>query len=297
MTRPAIDPAFGLDLVPRRTLERQSGRVSVVVPAHNEAETIAEVVGDAFRALELLKVEGEVLVSASGCTDATASIAADAGARVVEAPIGKGVAVRAGLAATDGEVVCLVDGDVRYFGDRPLVTILAEPILHGIADAVITDLYWRPLYPQMWLHGFFAPLAGYLFPELLPKAGSTPWSGQRAALRHLWPLTLPDDFTVDLELLLHWNRHALRLRPVLADDWINPQRPKPDLMAQELDVVVRHAVADGRIGDDMPAKFARWYESVHVLMAQYRPDVDQPQDFEQALLMDSMCSLRKELAS
>jgi hypothetical protein len=121
--------------------------------------------------------------------------------------------------------VCLIDGDLRYFGDRPLVTILVEPILHGIAGACITDLYWRPIYPQMWLYGFFAPVAGCLFPELLPKAGSTPWSGQRVATRELWPESLPDGFTVDLEILLHWNRHALRLRPVLADDWVNPRRP------------------------------------------------------------------------
>jgi hypothetical protein len=66
--------------------------------------------------------------------------------------------------------------------------------------SAISDLYWRPLYPQMWLHAFFAPLAGMLFPEVLPKCGSTPWSGQRAALRELWPSELPDDFTVDLEL-------------------------------------------------------------------------------------------------
>ena len=297
MSLPPIDPALGLDLVQTRTLSKSPGRVSVIIPAYNEEATVAEVVAECRKGLELLDAEGEVVVSASGCTDNTAAVAADAGARVITAPIGKGAAVRAGLNGTDGEVVCLVDGDMRYYGDRPLVTILVEPILHGIADATITDLYWRPLYPQMWLHAFFAPLAGALFPEVLPKCGSTPWSGQRAALRALWPKTLPDDFTVDLEILMHWNAEALRLRPVIADDWTNPQRPKSDLMPRELDLVLDHAVKHGRTTPDALPAFRRWFEAAHRLMAQYRPDHDQPQEYERQLLLDSLAELRRQMAT
>jgi glucosyl-3-phosphoglycerate synthase len=65
-------------------------KVSVVIPAHNERDTIAEVVSEARRGLDLLTVEGEVVVSASGCTDDTADVASAADARVVTAPVGKG---------------------------------------------------------------------------------------------------------------------------------------------------------------------------------------------------------------
>jgi glucosyl-3-phosphoglycerate synthase len=297
MELPAIDPALGLDLVASRTLNRNFGKVGVVIPAHNEAATVAQVIADCRKGLDSLGADGEILVSASGCTDNTAEVAADAGAHVVIAPIGKGAAIKAGIAATDGDIVCLVDGDIQYFGDRPLVTILVEPILHGIADATITDLYWRPLYPQMWLHAFFAPLAGVLFPEMLPKCGSTPWSGQRAAVRGLWPSEMPDDFTVDLELLMHWNAKALRLRPIIADDWTNPQRPKSDLMPREFDLVVTHAVQSGRIEPDIVPALRAWFESAHHMMAAYRPDVDDPQQFEQRLLSDSLSALHKCLAS
>jgi glycosyltransferase involved in cell wall biosynthesis len=297
MTAPRIDPALGLDLVPVRTLSRESGRVSVVIPAHNEEPTIAEVVADCRKGLELLRTDGEVVVSASGCTDNTDAAAANAGARVIVAPLGKGAAVKAGLAGTDGDIVCLVDGDMRYFGDRPLVTILVDPILHGIADATISDLYWRPLYPQMWLCAFFAPLVGALFPELLPKCGSTPWSGQRAARRELWPAELPDDFTVDLELLMHWNTKALRLRPVLSDDWVNPQRPKPDLMPKEFDLVIRHALAENRVAQATVPALRQWFNAAHRLMATYRPGQDQPQEFEGHLLTESLAELRRQLTS
>ncbi|WP_307793248.1 glycosyltransferase [Amycolatopsis sp. MtRt-6] len=290
--RPAINPALGLDLKPERTLKKEMTTVSVVIPAHNEAATIGEVVEEALEGLDGLGVPRDVLVSASGCTDDTAQIAESAGARVVESPPGKGAAVMAGLKATDGEIVCLVDGDIRYYGDPPLVPLLVEPILNGIADAVVSDLYWRPLYPQLWLCGFFAPLAGSLFPELLPKVGSTPWSGQRAARRHLWPDSLPEGFTMDLALLLHWNEHALRMRPVLADDWVNPQRPKPDLMRQELDLLVTRAVERGRITPDAAGRLGSWFETTHGLMAAYDPDRDDPQEFETRLLDASLAALR-----
>jgi glycosyltransferase involved in cell wall biosynthesis len=280
-----IDPALGLDLKAERTLRKRAAKVSIVVPAHNERDTVAEVVADAWKGLEGL--DGEVVVSASGCTDDTAERAAAAGARVVVSPAGKGCAITAGVRASTGDVVCLVDGDLRYFGERPLVALLVEPILDGYADATVSDLYWRPIYPQLWLYGFFAPLAGLLYPELAAKVGTTPWSGQRAAVRGLWPAELPADFTVDLALLLHWNEHALRLRPVLADDWTNPQRPKPDLLAQEFEFLVGQAAKDGRVGPERLPALRVWFDAVHALMAEYRPDHDDPQEFERNLLRRS----------
>lgn len=291
--QPSIDPALGLNLIQHRTLSRLSSpSVAIVIPAHNEQDTVAEVIRDCRQSLDLLDLPGRVIVSASGCTDQTAQRAAEAGAEVLLSPIGKGAAIAAALADVSEDVVCLVDGDIRYYGDRPLAAILLDPIVHGIADATITDLYWRPLYPQMWLHGFFAPLTGYLFPELLPKVGSTPWSGQRAALRWLWPDTYTEGFSVDLEILLHWNEHALRLRPVLADDWTNPQRPKPDLMQQEFRLLVDRAVSQDRVKrDDVPA-LEQWFEAAYGLMASYEAQTDDPQQFEQELLRSSMQELR-----
>ncbi|WP_369371239.1 glycosyltransferase [Promicromonospora sp. Populi] len=295
--RPEIDPHLGLDLRPETTVQRLDLSVSVVIPAHNEEPTIAAVVTEAFASLDRLGVEGEVIVAASGCTDKTAENARLAGARVVDAPIGKGAALKAGVDLADGGVVCAVDGDVRYYGDPPLVELLVGPILEGLADATITDLYWRPLYPQLWMCGFFAPLAGRLYPELLPKVGNTPWSGQRAALRHLWPAELPDDFTVDLALLLHWNRAAQRLRPVLAGDWVNPQRPKPDLMRTELDLLISSAVGDGRFDPNARAALEAWFDQTHRLMARYAPGVDDPQEFEARILERALTSLPDHLGT
>lgn len=286
-----------LDKMPARTLVRKSASVSVVIPAHNEEATITRVIDDARSGLRLLGMNGEVIVSASGCTDATAEVALNHGVEVVHARIGKGAAIKEGVKKAGGEIICLVDGDLDYYGTVPLVALLVEPLLQGIADASISDLYWRPIYPDQWLHAFFAPLAGRLFPEILPKVGSTPWSGQRAALRALWPDSLPDNFTVDLALVLYWNQHAERLRPVLADDWFNPIRPKPELLAMDYDLLVRHAIERGRLAADMRSRLDAWFATVQKLVDGYDPQRHDSKSYEEVVLETSLAALRTQLDS
>lgn len=291
-----MKPEPELNKVRGRTLERQAAHVSVVIPAHNEESTISAVIADAFRGLALLGVSGEVIVSASDCTDNTEDEARRAKAAVVHAPLGKGAAISVGVANAGGDVVCLVDGDLDYYGETPLVALLVEPILQGVADATISTLYWRPIYPDGWMHGFFTPLVGYLFPECLPKAGSTPWSGQRAALRGLWPDTLPSDFTADLALVLWWNKHAERMRPVLTDDWFNPIRPKPELISLDFELLVRAGIEDGRIDESAREPLESWFGLIRRRIDDYDHSRHDPIGFEQELLRDSICELHKHLS-
>src|SRR5258708_3297631 len=135
MSAPTIHPALGLNLVKERTLERRALSVTVLVPAHNEQDTISEVVTEALQSLADLKADGEVVVSASACTDATGARARQAGATVVESPAGKGAAITTALGSCDGEIICLVDGDFSYHGDHGIAPLLVSPILDGVADA------------------------------------------------------------------------------------------------------------------------------------------------------------------
>jgi glycosyltransferase involved in cell wall biosynthesis len=87
-------------------------RVVVVIPCHNEAASVAKVVGD-FRAT---LPSSEVLVVDNASTDATAELARAAGARVIAEPrAGKGFALLAGFrAARDADYFVMVDGDDTY---------------------------------------------------------------------------------------------------------------------------------------------------------------------------------------
>jgi glycosyltransferase involved in cell wall biosynthesis len=109
-----------------------TARLSVIIPALNEADAIAAVVQD-FLAQPLVD---ECIVVDNGSTDATAANARAAGARVVVEPRrGYGQACAAGVAAATSDILVFADGDGS---DVPsdLLQITA-PLLDGTRDFVL----------------------------------------------------------------------------------------------------------------------------------------------------------------
>ncbi len=108
-------------------------RTALVIPALDEAGVIGEVVRRVPAG-----VIREVIVVDNGSTDATAAVAAGAGARVVREPRrGYGAACWAGVnaVAPDTEVVAFVDGDGSQRPEE--LPIVLEPIAAGRADFVL----------------------------------------------------------------------------------------------------------------------------------------------------------------
>ncbi len=174
--------------------KRRSGtRVSVVLPARDEEQTVGRLVADiAERWMHRARLVDELLVVDSDSTDATAAVARAAGADVVATADvlpahgsrpGKGEALWKSLAATTGDVVVFLDsdlhGDVSHFVPGLLGPLLTDPQVQYVKgcytrpleiDGVsvpsgggrVTELTARPLLNALWpeLAGFVQPLGG-----------------------------------------------------------------------------------------------------------------------------------------
>lgn len=110
--------------------------IHVIIPARNEAPSIAKVIEQIPRGLI-----SEVIVVNNGSTDQTAEVAAHSGATVLnETKPGYGNACLAGIAycetrAPQPEIVVFMDGD---FSDYPEdMYELLQPILNNQADLVV----------------------------------------------------------------------------------------------------------------------------------------------------------------
>jgi glycosyltransferase involved in cell wall biosynthesis len=94
-------------------------QISVVIPCLNEEEAVGAVVEQAWAGIERSGRTGEVIVVDNGSTDASASLARAAGARVVHEPRrGYGRAYLTGIEAARGDYLVMADADGTYPIDR-----------------------------------------------------------------------------------------------------------------------------------------------------------------------------------
>lgn len=96
--------------------EGDSPRISIIIPAYNEAEVIGSVVEGVVHTVGEFGLDAEILVVDDGSGDGTAAIAEEAGASVARHPynIGNGAAVKTGIRRARGEVLVMLDGDGQH---------------------------------------------------------------------------------------------------------------------------------------------------------------------------------------
>jgi glycosyltransferase involved in cell wall biosynthesis len=124
-------------------------KLSIVIPVYNEEQTIGEVVERVWAA-DLGDVEREVIIANDGSTDATRAAldasrwTADSRVKRYDSPInlGKGAAVRLGLAFATGDVVLVQDADLEL--DPNEYGRLLAPIVEGRAQIVYGSRFLAP---------------------------------------------------------------------------------------------------------------------------------------------------------
>jgi glycosyltransferase involved in cell wall biosynthesis len=113
-------------------------KLTIIMPAYNEKETIAEIV----RKVQAVDIdcEKELIIvddaSVDGTKDILKSMIGQPNLRVIfhEKNCGKGAAIRTGVEHVTGEIVLIQDADLEY--DPQDYQRLLRPILEGKADVV-----------------------------------------------------------------------------------------------------------------------------------------------------------------
>lgn len=190
--------------------------VSVVLPALNEENTVADVVASIMPLLGTLV--DELIVLDSGSTDATADRARAAGAEVISReqavpeldPVpGKGEVLWRSLAVTSGDLIAFVDSDL-IDPDPEFVPKLLGPLLTVEAMHLVKAYYRRPLRQggSVDAHGggrvtelVARPLLAALRPELAQVL--QPLGGEYAGTRELLTsVPFAPGYGVEIGLLL-----------------------------------------------------------------------------------------------
>ena len=248
-------------------------RVTVCLPARDEAATVGAIVRTIRGHLvEAVPLVAEVVVVDDGSADATAAVAAAAGARVVESGgTGKGQAMWTGLAEAAGELVVFCDADLAGFGPH-YVTGLLGPLLAGGGATFVKAAYSdRPRDGRAGEGGrvtelLAKPLLAALYPALAGLA--QPLAGECAAPRAvLESLPFVAGYGVDVGLVLDVAARygAGAIAQVDLGPRVHRNRPLADL-ARQAEVVLATVLARAGLGppvDECPPLLATPHAAPH----------------------------------
>jgi len=219
-------------------------RISVCIPARNEAATLAGVVSPLVAALEgTERLVDEVIVVDDGSADGTGPIAHALGARVVRRAghPGKGAAMAEAARVATGDIVVFVDADVRNFGLH-FVTELVEPLLTHPGIVLVKGTYHRDGNGGAGGGRVTELLARPLLRLLAPELAFVrqPLAGEVAIRRHaLDGLVLETGYGVEIGMLIDVTRRfgAAGVAQVDLGERVHRNRPLAELTGQADDVL------------------------------------------------------------
>lgn len=195
----------------------QGEGVAVVIPAFNEHGAIAGTLRQIGAALARIPQPTEMVVVDDGSTDGTGDLAEAEGVRVIRKPhnAGYGAALKSGIAATDAELIVIMDADGTYPPDAiPRLVELAHD-----ADMVVGARQARDVSvpivrrPAKWILG---RLSSYLVGQPIPDLNSGMRVMRRSVLGeflHLLPSGF--SFTSTITLVLMCTMHRVVYEPVV----------------------------------------------------------------------------------
>jgi dolichyl-phosphate beta-glucosyltransferase len=243
-------------------------RLSIIIPAFNEAARIGPTLADVLAALTLMGRPGEVVVVDDGSGDETCAVVRrvaddDPRVRLIRLPDnrGKGYAIRTGVANATGSRILFADAD----GATPIRELarLERAIADG-ADVAIGSRA-RPATDVTVNARLYRRVVGRAFHMLARYAGVKGIADTQCGFKlftadaaaELFPRVRLDGYAFDVELLLIAQRRGLRIAEVPVN-WTHQPGSKVRVVRDGLkmarDVVrVRTYAVSGAYGRRRPA--------------------------------------------
>lgn len=187
-----------------QTTEKQ--RISVVIPAYNEADNIGAVLDEL-----ILADYHEVIVVDDGSADNTVEIAREHGATVIRHPynIGNGAAVKTGIRAASGDIIVMMDGD----GQHPPADIPRLLSYIGDYDMVVgartsdSQANWQRRIANQIFNTYATYIVGYPVADL-----TSGFRAIKAPLLKSYVYLLPNGFSYPSTITIAFFRSGFRVR-------------------------------------------------------------------------------------
>ena len=217
-------------------------KVSVIIPAYNEEDTVATVI-DVVKSVSFVD---EIIVVNDGSSDNTEQEALNAGARVInhETNKGKGQALYTGYTNAECDIIAFIDADIYNLSSKK-VEAMIKPILDGKTDITKTK-FARASGRVTELTA--KPLLNFFFPEI---SFEQPLSGQFAARKEvLKRINFEPDYGVDVGIVIDADVLGISITEVDIGAIEHDMSPLSDLhiMANEVvRVIISRANKYGRV--------------------------------------------------
>lgn len=189
--------------------------VSILVPAYNEEKAISSVINDIEKTMAKSNYEYELIVVDDCSDDRTASLAKQAGAKVIKTTVqsGSGGARKIGIIHSKGDVIVMLDADATYTAEDIPKLLDFFPSYDQVIGMRTSEQGTFKLLrkPAKW---FIKSLAGYLVNTKIPDLNS----GLRAfkkdiILKYTW--LIPDGFSCVSTMTMSFlsNKHKVKWIP------------------------------------------------------------------------------------
>jgi glycosyltransferase involved in cell wall biosynthesis len=157
--------AVSLEQTQREVFPDRTPKVSAIIAAYNEQDTIAQVI----RAVEDHPLVDEIIVVDDGSADATSARARETTANVItlETNQGKAGAMSAGVRAARNDTILFLDADILGL-THEIITLTAMPVLTGKCGMFVAIRARRSYWMNRLL--YFIPVLG----------------GERALTKEIW---------------------------------------------------------------------------------------------------------------